>query len=197
MGKTVLETFTIFPFSIVFAFALGEAFKQCLSETGGSVFHWDRTPGLLTFLVLILPFYQGMNRYLLLTYGAAQASSQRYSAIVVILDAAAFMLQCAAFFAMSRNLANARWRQFYGIILFLLVADSCWGFSSLLHPGSGTTTPVLQGWMLLNVAFSGVLLLLIWLGPRFPNAAAAIAGTLAMLARTTIDYVISWNFYFP
>jgi hypothetical protein len=32
MGKTVLETFTIFPFSIVLALALGEAFKQHISE---------------------------------------------------------------------------------------------------------------------------------------------------------------------
>ena len=36
MGKTVLETFTIFPFSIVLALALGEAFKQCVSERENS-----------------------------------------------------------------------------------------------------------------------------------------------------------------
>lgn len=79
MGKTVLETFTIFPFSIVLALALGEAFKQCVSERENGAIQWDRMLALLTFLLLILPFYQGMNRYLLQTYGGA--SVHQFSAV--------------------------------------------------------------------------------------------------------------------
>ncbi len=157
MGKTVLETFTIFPFSIVLALALGEAFKQAVAEhrpgaTSGGDIQWDRLPALLTFLVLILPFYQGMNRYLLLTYGAVPASQHQYSAIALIIDGAAFMVELAVFFAMSRNLANSRWRYFYWIVLFLLVVDTLWGFSALLHPHD-TTTPILQGWMISQCHF--------------------------------------------
>jgi hypothetical protein len=200
MGKTVLETFTIFPFSIVLALALGEAFKQAVAEhrpgaTIGGDIQWDRLPALLTFLVLILPFYQGMNRYLLLTYGDVPASQHQYSAIALIIDGVAFMVEAAVFFAMSRNLANSRWRYFYLIVLFLLVVDTLWGFSALLHPRDATTS-ILQGWMILNAIFSLILLFLIWVGSWLADRTVAVAGTVAMIIRTIIDYHISWNFYF-
>ena len=205
VGKTVLETFTIFPFSIVLALALGEAFKQFVAEhrpgvdqtaavRGGSI-QWDRLAALLTFLLLILPFYQGMNRYLLVNYGAVPATSPLYSAIGLILDSAAFMIESAVFFAMSRNLANSRWRYLYGIVLFLLVVDTFWGFSALLHPHE-KTDPILQNWMILNAVFSLILILLIWQGRRLSDAVIAWIGTFAMLIRTFIDYYISWDFYF-
>jgi hypothetical protein len=197
MGKTVLETFTIFPFSIVLALALGEAFKQAVAEhrpgtaTGGDI-QWDRLPALLTFLFLILPFYQGMNRFLLLNYGGESASQHHYSAIALIIDGVAFMAESAVFFAMSRNLANSRWRYLYGIVLFLLLIDSCWGLTVLAR----TSDPTVLGWVVLNIAFSIVLVILIWRGPKFSDSSVAIAGTAAMLIRTIIDYWISWDFYF-
>jgi hypothetical protein len=212
MGRTVLETFTIFPFSIVLALALGEAFKQCVADhhpeaaDGGSI-QWDRIPALLTFLLLILPFYQGMNRYLLLTYGGVPVSGHRYSAIGLIIDGLAFMIESAAFFAMSRNLDRTRWRYFYCIVLVLLLVDTCWGFSAQLRPYDKTAS-FLRGWMVLNLASSVVLFGIIFVGPKLKgwfvrrkltdgDLAIAIIGTLAMLVRTCIDYAISWKLYFP
>jgi hypothetical protein len=195
MGKTVLETFTIFPFSIVLALSLGEAFKQTVSEKLDGAIQWDRIPALLTFLLLVLPFYQGMNRYLLLTYGGASASTQQYSAVALVLDGAAFMFESALFFAMSRNLANARWRYFYLIVLALLVVDTLWGFSALLRPHSETTSSI-QGWMWLNFAFALVLVVLNWKGEKYADRSVAIFGVAAMFVRTTIDYILSWNLYF-
>jgi hypothetical protein len=203
MGKTVLETFTIFPFSIVLALALGEAFKQAVAEhrpgtaTGGDI-QWDRLPALLTFLFLILPFYQGMNRFLLLNYGGEPASQHHYSAITLIIDGWAFLAESAVFFAMSRNLANSRWQYFYWIVLFLLIVDTLWGFSGPLHPRN-ETAPVLQNWMVLNFVFAVGVLLLIFVGRKLSDARTAIvaiAGTIAMFIRTVIDYVLSWDFYF-
>ncbi len=197
VGKTVLETYTIFPFAIVLALALGEAFKQAVAEhrpgtaTGGDI-QWDRLPALFTFLFLILPFYQGMNRFLLLNYGGEPASKHHYSATGLILDGAAFMIESAVFFAMSRNLANSRWRYLYGIVLFLLLIDSCWGLTVLAR----THSPTVLGWVSLNFVFAVVLAPLIWQGPKFSDGVVAIIGTVAMLVRTIIDYWISWNFYF-
>jgi uncharacterized membrane protein len=200
MGKTVLETFTIFPFSIVLALALGEAFKQAVADhrpgatTGGEI-QWDRLPALLTFLLLVLPFYQGMNRYLLLTYGGEPAAQHHYSTISLIIDGASFMVESAVFFAMSRNLANSRWQYFYLIVLFLLVVDTLWGLSTHLHPHD-QTTPVLKSWMVLNLVFAVIVALLIRFGRGLTDAQTAIVGTVAMFIRTVIDYVLSWDFYF-
>lgn len=194
MGKTILETFTIFPFSIVLALALGEAFKQCVSEAHRGDIQWDRLLALFTFLLLILPFYQGMNRYLLQTYGGPAASSNQ-AAVFLIIDGVAFMAESALFFAMSRNLANSRWVYFYCIVLALLAVDTIWGLLALQHATSGASVAI-RSWIKLNAVSCVFLLLLIWLGRRFPAFAVALVSAFAMLVRTILDYIISWDFYF-
>lgn len=147
-----------------------------------------------------------MNQYLLQTYGNAPASKHEYSAIALAIDGAAFMVESAVFFAMSRNLSFDRWRYLYFIVLFLLVVDSCWGFAALLHPTTATGE-VIQYWMWLNIKFAVVLLVLIVLGSlagkwfsnwaMFIDWTMAILGTAAMLVRTVFDYQHSWTIYFP
>jgi hypothetical protein len=194
MGKTVLETFTIFPFSIVLALALGEAFKQYVSEKHDGAIQWDRTLALLTFLLLILPFYQGMNRYLLQTYGGIP--TPQFSALFLIFDGIAFMTESAIFFAMSRNLSNSRSVYFYWIVFVLLLVDSCWGISSVQHASEGAKVAI-YSWIKLNAVTCAFLLFLILALARwFSKAVVAGVGTAAMLVRTVVDYMISWDFYF-
>lgn len=196
MGKSVLETFTIFPFSIVLALALGEAFKQYVSERHDGAIQWDRTFALLTFLLLILPFYQGMNKYLLQTYGGTAPSSAGFSPVFLIFDGVAFLIESALFFAMSRNLANSRGAYFYWIVLALLAVDSLWGVSAIQHASEGAKVTIMS-WIKLNVGFVLFLLFLI-LGLKrwLPVLAVVAIGTIAMLVRTIMDYWISWDFYF-
>lgn len=192
MGKTILETFTIFPFSIVLALALGEAFKQYVSDHGSM--QWDRSLALITFLLLILPFYQGMNRYLLQTYGGPAAASNQ-AAVFLIIDGVAFMAESALFFAMSRNLPNSRWVYFYWIVLALLAVDTIWGISALQH-ASNCASVAIWSWIRLNAGTCIFLLLLIGVGRKFSDLSVASVGAAAMLARTIGDYIISWDFYF-
>ena len=194
MGKTVLETFTIFPFSIVLALALGEAFKQYVSEKDNGSIQWDRSLALVTFLLLILPFYQGMNRYLLQTYGGPAAAGNQ-AAVFLIIDGVAFLVESALFFAMSRNLPNSRWVYFYSIVLALLAVDTIWGISALQHASSGASVAI-WSWIKLNACSCMLLLGLIGWGRKFSALAVASVGAAAMLARTILDYIISWDFYF-
>jgi len=200
VGKTVLETFTIFPFSIVLALALGEALKQCVTEREGTQgfevgdIRWDRVLALVTFLSLILPFYQGMNRYLLHTYGGA--ASQNISAGFLIIDGIAFMAESALFFVMSRNLSENRWRYFYQTVLALLLVDSGWGFSAIQHANDQGVSTIWK-WIALNVVTSILLFVMIKYGKQFLDQhRIAILGACGMIARTVVDYFISWDFYF-
>ena len=159
---------------------------------------WDRMLALLTFLLLILPFYQGMNRYLLQTYGGA--SVHQFSAVFLIIDGVAFMAESAIFFAMSRNLSNSRSVYFYCIVLVLLVVDSCWGGFAVQHAGEGAKAAI-YSWIMLNVAMSVILGILAYFGSKYSARAnsgliVATAGTVAMFIRTIFDYLISWDFYF-
>jgi hypothetical protein len=149
---------------------------------------------LLTFLLLVLPFYQGMNRYLLQTYGTP-TSGEKFSAVFLIIDGVAFMAESALFFAMSRNLPNARWSYFYSIVLVLLLVDTCWGISAIQHASSQAQVAI-RSWIALNAGSCVFLLALIWWGRKFSDVWVALVGMIATLIRTIFDYLISWDFYF-
>ena len=186
--RSILDLVTTFPWAIVLVLALGEAFKTVVEE--GKFIHWDRLYSLCSLLLLIFPFYQGMNRYLLVTYGDAATLPIPHAPFLV---SAAFMVESALFFVLSRTLRPEEWQHFYWAVVVLLVIDSIWWI--LRAPPHAT----IQGWTILNLVTSIFILALLLLGRRLPyqpHLPAAI-GTAAMLVRTIFDYLISWNFYFP
>jgi hypothetical protein len=72
-----------------------------------------------------------------------------------------------------------------------------------MHAGVAANA-VISEWVVLNIVMVVSILVLIKLGP--PTAAAppsgathvaAALGAIGMLARTVVDYWISWDFYFP
>jgi hypothetical protein len=193
MNRSILDAFTIFPFAIVLSLALGEAFKTVISEE--RFIECKKLYALGSFLFLILPFYQGMNRYLLATYGL-QAPTGGPPGAFLIGDGAAFMLESALFFVMSRTLSIERWQQFYWVVFALLIVDSAWGLSAMQH-APDKTVEVIKSWIALNVVTDIVILLLVAFCSRFKNVQVTSAiATLMMLGRTIIDYRISWDFYF-
>jgi hypothetical protein len=196
MNRSILDAFTIFPFAIVLALALGEAFKSVIAE-GGAI-DWGKRYALASFLLLILPFYQGMNKYLLLTYGQ-QATLSRPHSIFLIIDGTAFMIESALFFLMSRTLGLNVWQRFYWIVFALLVVDSVWGATVWMHASADATAVILR-WVILNIVTVIAIYLLI---RGFPAAndekdrVPAVFGAIGMLVRTIVDYWNSWDFYFP
>lgn len=194
-ARSILDAFTIFPFAIVLALALGEAFKTVVVEE--DFIHWNRLFSLASFLLLILPFYQGMNRYLLVTYGVGTTLPTNYAPYLII-DGAAFMLESALFFVLSRTLRLEEWARFYWVVFILLAVDSAWGLTVRTHaPVEGAV--IIQGWTTLNLVTGIFILLLLLIGPRLPYVlySPSAIGTSAMFVRTVMDYWISWSFYFP
>lgn len=193
--RSILDAFTIFPFAIVLSLALGEAFKLVVSEDGPQFIAWQKLYALASFLLLILPFYQGMNRYLLITYGE-QAPTPKPDSVFLIIDGVSFMIESALFFAMSRTLGIDKWQRFYWIVFTLLVVDSAWGSTVWMH-ATPPASEVIAAWLILNAVTAIFIFLFIIFGPclRKLHVLAAL-GTFAMLVRTVRDYWISWDFYF-
>jgi len=183
-------------FAIVLALALGEAFKQFVADKAVKpeerVLHWDQIWALLSFLLLIFPFYQGMSRYLFQNYTDLPTMRQPYSRYLAS-DGVIFTLEAALFFIMARTLPVGQWRRFYTAVLILLLSDSVWGLAS----ASLKNSPI-EIWMILNAVFGGLLLIMIgifWRLPRYYTP--AIIGLVLILIRTVLDYYYSWTFYFP
>src|SRR5262245_51464107 len=181
-------------FTLIFALALAEAFKQFLFDrarlAADPVIDWKKLIPLLAFIVLIFPFYQGNIRYLVVTYGDANAL-QSYSAPIMV-DSIAFMWQAALFFVMSRALSPAHWVTYYGAVVMLLGVDVIWGLLSAKMHG----TPI-GPWFYLNLSFGLMLGIMLFMQLRLSENVATVIGAGAVLVRTTLDYYTSWSFYFP
>ncbi len=182
-------------FVIVLALALAEAFRQSVSdkvqEPEHQVIFWPKLPALCSFLLLIIPFYQGMSRYFFVTYADLSKLPEPYS-IYLMIDTTFFLAESALFFVMSRTLAMEKWAYFYGTVLALLYVDSIWGLVTSLH-GAPIGT-----WSVLNLVFGGAitaLLLRFWATKNF--FVPAFLGLAAMFVRTLLDYYLTWSFYFP
>jgi hypothetical protein len=197
-SKDIIDAIAFFKqaFTIILALALGEAFKQFVADRADKpedrVIQWDRLLALFSFLLLIVPFYQGMSRYFFVTYSDPLKVPQPYSAFLMF-DGVAFMCESALFFVMSRALSLAQWRRYYWSVLSLLAVDSLWGTVA-------ETTHGIQiaPWIILNVVFGIILVaILFWFRREARSYSAASIGLAAMFVRTVLDYYFSWNFYFP
>jgi hypothetical protein len=183
-------------FSLIFALALAEAFKQFVIDRArtpmGPVIDWEKLIPLLAFVLLIFPFYQGTIRYFVFTYGDAKALLQQSYSVPVMFDGVMFVLEAALFFIMSRALAPAHWVTYYGSVVTLLWVDSLWGLGAAWFHN----TPI-EWWIYLNIGFGAIVLILLIMHGRLKAPTATILGAVAVLLRTVLDYYTTWNFYFP
>jgi len=178
-------------FTVVLALALGEALKQFVADKAENpkdrIIHWDRLVALLAFLLLLIPFYEGMARYLYAEFQTPKRATH-YSGFL-LMDSIAFTIEASLFFVMSRALPMVQWRRFYAAVLVILGVDTAWEVILLV-----TNRPASLSWLSLNLAFAAVLavILIKCADKRGPYLAA-----IAMLLRTIFDYVTNWGFYFP
>jgi hypothetical protein len=182
-------------FTIVLALALGEAFKQFIADKAVNpedrVIHWDRLPGLLSFLFLAFPFFHGMSRYFFVTYIHAPSVPNFYAAYLMF-DGIAFLFESAIFFVMSRALSAGQWKRYYWSVLLLLGVDITWG-AVAVHRGIPITP-----WLVLDSLLAIVLLAVLWAfrdDERSMRPPVICACTVFIT--TALSYVLMWDFYFP
>lgn len=178
-------------FQIVLALAIGESFKQYFPERkhdGHVTLLQNSTPALLSFIIIIVTFYLGMDRYFWRSYITPQALPSSYAAHLMF-DSFLFMMESALFFAMSRNLHEDRWRTFYGLVAVLLVVDIVWCIhGSILGPSS------FVGWIEWDVIFLVCIGVLLRFKPR--DRLAAFSGLAVTAMITVVSYSVFWKLYF-
>jgi hypothetical protein len=192
-------------FTVVLALALGEAFKQVVADVPAvsadpaeKPIRWDRFAGLVAFLLLLTPFYQGMARYLFHTYseGGPQGRPEPYG-VFLLIDCAAFTIEAGLFFVMARALSTVHWRRFYTAVFLILSTDAVLGTFVWLIQRWPQRTPDMVNWLVLDIIALPVFgaLLLIW-RDRDSRWAPRV-GLACMVLRTVADYWSSWKLYFP
>jgi hypothetical protein len=181
-------------YTVLLALSLGEAFSQLVKSSPTKterVIQWDRALNLVPFLLLIIPFIQGMDRYFFVVY---KTTSRPFSyGGHLLVDCVVFTLEGSLFFVLARSLSKDRWLRFYGTVISLLALDAVWGLTVFwrFHP------PAVLLWIILDACTLVVLALIRLIKAEAAPTWQPIACLLIILVRTVLDYILSWNFYFP
>ncbi|BAL74867.1 hypothetical protein [Bradyrhizobium cosmicum] len=180
-------------FTVVLALALSEAFKQAIADKAGQpedrIIYWERLPTLLSFLLLIFPFFHGMNRHIFRAYLDVKVIPDFYSGFLM-LDGIVFMLESAIFFVMSRALSPGQWRNFYWCILALMAIDTIW--ASLAYLRGAPVVP----WIVLNVGLACVSAAVLACFRKPKSLIPPTISAATILITTTLSYIWMWEFYF-
>jgi hypothetical protein len=136
-------------YTVVLGLSLGEAFMQFVAENGQAEhkIRWDRAVSLLSFLLLIVPFFQGMNRYFFEVYLKPSGLGAQYGSRLLV-DCGVFTVEGCLFFVLSRSLSQEKWRRFYVTVLVLLGVDLIWDFRVFHY----LRLPFLEKWLILDFA---------------------------------------------
>jgi hypothetical protein len=183
-------------YTVLLALSLGEAFSQLVKSSptkAERVIQWDRALNLVPFLLLIIPFIQGMDRYFFVVY---KTTSRPISYGGHLLgDCIVFTLEGSLFFVLARSLSKDRWQRFYGTVISLLALDAVWGLTVFwrFHP------PAVLSWIILDALTLVLISAVCFFRAKNPNNSTwkPTCCLLIILVRTILDYILSWNFYFP
>jgi hypothetical protein len=161
-------------YTIILALAVAEAFSQAIKETKPRAerpattlaswfdcIHHSRFVSLIVFLLLVIPFFQGNQRYLYLQYIEPLHGlnpPRVVKALWLNFDCTVFSLEAGLFFVMSRSLSAHRWQQFYAAIIILLSLDFIWALIEKYH---GAAVPPEWLWydLIMAIVFAAIIVL--------------------------------------
>lgn len=163
-------------YTIVLALAVAEAFNQAIKENKPKeerpsttfaswfdCFHHSRFVSLIVFLLMVVPFFQGNQKYLYLQYIEPLHGlnpPKVVKALWLNFDCTIFSLEAGLFFVMARSLSALRWQQFYASIIVLLSLDFVW---ALIEKSRGAAVPPEWLWYDIIMALVlGVIIVLDW-----------------------------------
>jgi hypothetical protein len=153
----------------------------------------------LSLLVTIVPFYQGMSRFLYVTHVVRPIEKPNFQSSPMLLDIYVFLLMSCIIFAMGRFLNDPT--TFFYLWSALLVVDILW-VKAVWKIQKGET-PIWARNNLLWICVAWIYWALIHLtclpSILMPSAKNILpyGFVLFEIARTVRDYQINWNFYFP
>lgn len=157
----------------------------------------DTIVNFLTFLVLILPLYHGAVRHLFATY-VEDGGSSRIKAGALLADFFLLFIEGCLFVMMATAIANTSTLAW--IIVTLLVLDSLWGFLAWIAFTGAQSQFSEKKWAVINIITASILVIGVFFSNNLisNNAYKAHFSLFIVIwLRTIIDYMLTWDFYFP
>jgi hypothetical protein len=192
----ILENF----YSFLISFALTQATMKLADgwiTDGISTRTLGRAILYISLLITIVPFYQGMSRFLYETHIVRPIEKPHSRSTPMLFDIYAFLLMSCLLFPMGRFLDCPV--IFFYIWSPLLALDIIWSF--LVWKIQNSRKPIWAEnnlfWLITAWLYWGALALL---GPLLPKAVEPLTPygfVVFEIMRTLRDYKINWKYYFP
>lgn len=152
----------------------------------------EALPMFVSLLVTLLPFYHGANRYLDMAYVFTDDGSQPRP-LAAVVDFVLFFGQAVIFYTMALVLADPVW--FYWLFVALMATDGLWLAFVYFHSPANFSR--IKWWSFLNWP-TAVVMFVIMATPLLPDDFKKWGlATFAAVARTVLDYLLQWSFYWP
>lgn len=196
----ILENF----YSFLVSFALTQATYRLLQvwqgdASIGEVSKIGSTVLYATFLMTLVPFYQGMNRFLYANHVVRPLEKPNQRTSPLLFDIWAFLIMASILFSLGSFITSPT--TFFYLWTALLVLDIIW--TSLVWVIQGSRRPI---WAINNLAWlaaAWVYWVVIYGLSGIPSFDSNVLNTLAFgfvafeIGRSILDYKINWKFYFP
>jgi hypothetical protein len=151
-----------------------------------------RTPAFFALLLVLVPFYHGMNRHLDICY-IENADGQRAEA-ALLFDFMVFFLDSCLLFTVAYSIGHdLRPFVFLGI---LLGVDVIWSAISHFIHYTLAEMPSVKRWSIIN-GMAIIAGMFVGLNEWYSPVSKAWLLLVITLGRTVCDYAFCWSFYFP
>ena len=193
----ILENF----YSFLVSFALTQAtLKLILTWQANQDWHALGASVLYaSFLMTLVPFYQGMNRFLYETHVVRPLEKPEARSSPLLFDVWAFILMASLLFVMGWSITSPY--VFFYAWSALLAVDIVW--TTLVWTIQSSRKPIWAVNNLLFLGFGWIYWVSIYALSGFPSfdknvLSALIYGFVVVeIGRSVMDYKINWKFYFP
>ena len=144
----------------------------------------------ISFIVTVIPFFHGSNRYLDEVYVTCETKSRKYA---LLIDFVALFLQGLGIFvlAMYARIDN----NFYAVLSSILIFDILWVLSTYIT--ALDNKPKIQMWAVVNIVTVFTIFIFLW-SSLWPSV--ALKSWMLMficVVRTALDYILVWPLYYP
>ncbi len=152
----------------------------------------DVLPMFITFVMTIVPFYHGANRYLDHAY-VFMDSGVAPRPLVAMLDFGFFFSQALIFYSMGLGITAPT--AFYGLYVIILLVDVMW--ISLVYIAHNAAFNDVRTWLVINTITLAIAFVMLNT-PVLPEDVTRWSFLAVLsIARTVLDYGLNWGFYWP
>jgi hypothetical protein len=199
-------------YAFVVSVAIGESLRKLFSpiqtsnsdakDELGQEHHlnfWKYWPEAIAFYVTIIPFFQAMNRYVDATFMYSPVhlpNDYLYFTFLIL------FVECCTLFVTATTLVVGKAIPFNALAVTFVV-DLIWAIHGAWYKrhfsvANKEFNSVIETFLVLDIV-SAVFLISVLALPhkKFSYKFKAVTCMLLCIARSIVDYRVSWNFYFP